>query len=64
MSMPANPARFVAFLALVRRRRTTGVSDREDRSLGSQEIRRVGEFFFKRQKERKERKEKKRLLTF
>jgi hypothetical protein len=61
MSMPANPACFVAFLALVRRRRTTGVSDREDSCPpGSQETRRAGELFFKRHKERKERKEKKR----
>jgi hypothetical protein len=60
--MPANPARFVAFLALVRRRRTTGVSDREDRCPpGSQEIRRAGEFFFS-SKER-ERKEKRRNVS-
>jgi hypothetical protein len=58
MSMPANPACFVAFLALLRRRRTTGVSDREDRS---PDLRRVGEFFFSKKRE-KRKKEKKRLL--
>jgi hypothetical protein len=56
MSMPANPACFVAFLAPVRRRRTTGVSDREDRS-----PRRAGEFFFKGTK--REKKEERRNVS-
>jgi hypothetical protein len=64
MSMPANPACFVAFLALLRRRRTTGVSDPEDRSpriTGDQEGRRI---LFQGYQEGKGRREEKRLLTF
>jgi hypothetical protein len=68
MSMPANPACFVAFLALVRRRRTTGVSDREDRS--PSDYRRSGgqenSFSQKAKRKRRKRRERreKRLLTF